>query len=37
MLAASLNISQNTLRNHLHTIYAKLRIRRRVELAIFAH
>lgn len=36
VIARALSISPNTLRNHLASIYAKLGVRRRVELVFYA-
>lgn len=36
VIAYALQISPNTLRNHLASIYAKLGVRRRVELVLYA-
>lgn len=36
VIAHALNISPNTLRNHLASIYAKVGVRRRVELVLYA-
>jgi DNA-binding NarL/FixJ family response regulator len=36
VIACALEISPNTLRNHLASIYAKLGVRRRVELVLYA-
>lgn len=36
VIAHALRISPNTLRNHLASIYAKLGVRRRVELVLYA-
>jgi len=36
VIAYALDISPNTLRNHLASIYAKLGVRRRVELVLYA-
>jgi DNA-binding NarL/FixJ family response regulator len=36
VIAYALEISPNTLRNHLASIYAKLGVRRRVELVLYA-
>lgn len=36
VIAYALRISPNTLRNHLASIYAKLGVRRRVELVLYA-
>jgi DNA-binding CsgD family transcriptional regulator len=36
VIAAALNISEHTLRNHLSTIYSKLDIHRRVDLVMYA-
>lgn len=36
VIAYALKISPNTLRNHLASIYAKLGVRRRVELVLYA-
>lgn len=36
VIAHTLNISPNTLRNHLASIYAKVGVRRRVELVLYA-
>lgn len=36
VIASALQISPNTLRNHLASIYAKLDVRRRVELVLYA-
>lgn len=36
VIANALNISPNTLRNHLASIYAKVGVRRRVELVLYA-
>ncbi|WP_018609010.1 response regulator transcription factor [Uliginosibacterium gangwonense] len=36
VIAEALNISEHTLRNHLSTIYAKLKIRNRIDLFVYA-